>query len=122
MVPQWVGVVVLVLPLGLALGYLAAMPRVMRLELELARQEQLPSKSLARKIESYQVLAKKLELDLVRARAEALVLQSALGSAQVRLSDSELELVRLKQSQSLKETELAMELEKVRAQVWAQRE
>jgi predicted DNA-binding protein (UPF0251 family) len=40
----------------------------------------------------------------------------------VLLSDSEMELVRLKQSQSLKETELAMELEKVRAQVWAQRE
>ena len=122
MVPQWVGVVVLVLPLGLALGYLAAMPLVMRLELELARQEQLPSKSLARKVESYQVLAKKLEMDLVKARAEVLVLQSELGSAQVRLSDSELELVRVKQSQSLRETELEMALEKVRAQVWVQRE
>jgi hypothetical protein len=122
MVPQWVGVVVLVLPLGLALGYLAAMPRVMRLELELARQEQLPSKSLARKIESYQVLVKQLESKLVQAEAQDLILQSALDSAQMRLSDSELELVRVKKLQSLRETELAMELEKVRAQVWVQRE
>ena len=122
MVPQWVGVVVLVLPLGLALGYLAAMPRVMRLELELARQEQLPSKSLARKVESYQVLVKQLESKLVQAEAQDLILQSALDSAQMRLSDSELELVRVKKLQSLRETELAMELEKVRAQVWVQRE
>jgi predicted DNA-binding protein (UPF0251 family) len=63
-----------------------------------------------------------LEQELVLAKAQVLVLQSELEKALVRLSDSELELVRLKQSQSLKETELAMELEKVRAQVWAQRE
>jgi hypothetical protein len=52
-----------------------------------------------------------LELDLVRARAEALVLQSALGSAQVRLSDSELELVRVKKLAHLKESELEMALD-----------
>jgi hypothetical protein len=63
-----------------------------------------------------------LEQELVLAKAQVLVLQSELEKALVRLSDSELELVRLKQSQSLKETELAMELEKVRAQVWVQRE
>ena len=63
-----------------------------------------------------------LKSELVLEKAKALVLQSELDSAQVRLSDSELELVRLKQSQSLKETDLAMELEKVRAQVWVQRE
>jgi hypothetical protein len=63
-----------------------------------------------------------LEQELVLAKAQVSVLQSELEKALVRLSDSELELVRLKQSQSLKETELAMELEKVRAQVWAQRE
>ena len=119
MVPQWVGVVVLVLPLGLALGYLAAMPRVMRLELELARQEQLPSKSLARKVESYQVLAKKLEMDLVKARAEVLVLQSELGSAQVRLSDSELELVRVKKLAHLRESELEMALDLAHSKVMA---
>jgi SMC interacting uncharacterized protein involved in chromosome segregation len=94
----------------------------MRLELELARQEQLPSKSLARKVESYQVLVKQLESKLVQAEAQDLILQSALDSAQMRLSDSELELVRVKKLQSLRETELAMELEKVRAQVWVQRE
>jgi hypothetical protein len=63
-----------------------------------------------------------LEQELVLAKAQVLVLQSELEKALVRLSDSEMELVRLKQSQSLKETELAMELEKVRAQVWVQRE
>jgi hypothetical protein len=61
-----------------------------------------------------------LEQELVLAKAQALVLQSELEKALVRLADSEMELVRLKQSQSLKETELAMELEKVRAQVWSQ--
>jgi hypothetical protein len=63
-----------------------------------------------------------LEQELVLAKAQVLVLQSELEKALVRLSDSEMELVRLKQSQSLKETELAMELEKFRAQVWVQRE
>jgi hypothetical protein len=38
MVPEWVGVFVLVLPLGLVLGYLSAMPRVWRLEKELAKE------------------------------------------------------------------------------------
>ena len=107
MVPQWVGVVVLALPLGLALGYLAAMPRVMRLELELAQQEQLPSRSLARKVESYQVLAKKLETDLALAKAEVLHLRWELESGQVRVSDSELELVRVKAQ--LERAELALE-------------
>ena len=45
MVPEWVGVFVLVLPLGLVLGYLSAMPRVKVLEKalkkELARQSEL---------------------------------------------------------------------------------
>jgi hypothetical protein len=65
---------------------------------------------------------RELESRLVREKARYLVLESDLDSAQLRVQDSELELVRLKQSQSLKESELAMELEKVRAQVWVQRE
>ena len=63
-----------------------------------------------------------LKQELVQEKARRLVLQSALDSAQLRVQDSELELVRLKQSRSLRETELAMELEKVREKVWAQRE
>ena len=39
---------------------------------------------------------RELESELVQVKAKALVLQSALDSAQVRTSDSELELVRLK--------------------------
>jgi hypothetical protein len=35
MVAQWVGVVVLVLPLGLVLGYWSVKPRVLRLEKQL---------------------------------------------------------------------------------------
>jgi SMC interacting uncharacterized protein involved in chromosome segregation len=120
MIQEWVGAGGLALLLGLVLGYCSALPRVKRLERELAALSQ--SKSLAQKVQMYQVLVKKLESELVRAEAQDLVLQSALDSAQVRVQDSELELVRLKQSQSLKETELAMELEKVRAQVWVQRE
>jgi hypothetical protein len=61
-----------------------------------------------------------LKSQLVLEKAKALVLKSELDSAQLRVQDSELELVRLKQSQSLRETELAMELERVRAQVWSQ--
>jgi hypothetical protein len=61
-----------------------------------------------------------LESQLVLEKARHLVLQSDLDSAELRAQDSEMELVRLKQSQSLKETELAMELERVRAQVWSQ--
>ena len=63
-----------------------------------------------------------LKQELVQEKARRLVLQSALDSAQLRVQDSELELVRLKQSRSLRETELAMELEKVREKVWGQRE
>jgi hypothetical protein len=63
---------------------------------------------------------RELESRLVREKARYLVLESDLDSAQLRVQDSELELVRLKQSQSLKESELAMELEKVRAQVMGQ--
>jgi hypothetical protein len=37
MVPDWVAVFVLALGLGLVLGYLSAMPRVWRLEKELAQ-------------------------------------------------------------------------------------
>jgi hypothetical protein len=60
------------------------------------------------------------QLELEKSRSSYLRLE--LDSAQLRVVDSEMELHRLKQSQSLKETELAMELEKVRAQVWVQRE
>jgi hypothetical protein len=45
MVPEWVGVFVLVLPLGLVLGYWSAMPRVKvtekALKKALARQSEL---------------------------------------------------------------------------------
>jgi SMC interacting uncharacterized protein involved in chromosome segregation len=118
MVGDWA--VLLLFLMGWAVGLIQATGKVNFLS-GLVKQSG-SQKELARKVESYQVLAKKLEMDLVKARSEALVLQSALDSAQVRLSDSELELVRVKQSQSLRETELAMELEKVRAQVWVQRE
>ena len=114
MVPQWVGVVVLALPLGLALGYLAAMPRVMRLELELAQQEQLPSKSLARKVESYQVLVKKLETELAVAKAQALHLGWESEQAQVRVQDSALELERLRER--VQRAELALEEHRYRSQ------
>ena len=81
--------------LGLVLGYLAAMPRVLRLERELAPL--LQSKSLAQKVQMYQVLVKQLESKLVRAEAQDLILQSALDSAQVRVQDSEVELERVKE-------------------------
>jgi hypothetical protein len=84
MVPEWVGVLVLALPLGLVLGYWSALPRVKRLEQELA--EQLPLKSHSEWV---------VELGL--AKAQALVLQSELDSAQVRVQDSALELERVKE-------------------------
>jgi hypothetical protein len=55
MIPEWVGVFVLVLPLGLVLGYLSAMPRVKVTEKALA-------KSLARQSE--------LEMALEQARSK----------------------------------------------------
>jgi hypothetical protein len=108
--------------MGWAVGWVQATGKLNFLSVMVKPLQSESQKELVQKLELYRVLAKKLELDLVKARAEGLVLQSVLDSAQVRLSDSELELVRLKQSQSLRETELAMELEKVRAQVWVQRE
>jgi hypothetical protein len=52
-----------------------------------------------------------LEQQLVLAKAQALVLQSELEKALVRLSDSELELVRVKQKAHLKESQLEMALD-----------
>jgi hypothetical protein len=63
-----------------------------------------------------------LERQLAAEKARQLALQSDLDSLQLRVYYSEQELIRLKQLQYLKETELAMELEKVRAQVLFQRE
>jgi hypothetical protein len=60
-----------------------------------------------------------LESELVRAKAEVLVLQSDLESAQVRVQDSELELVRVKQMAHLKESELEMALDLARSKVLA---
>ena len=60
MVPEWVGVFVLVLPLGLVLGYWSAMPRVWRLEKELKQ-------ALARKSE--------LEMSLEQAQSKLMWLQ-----------------------------------------------
>ena len=94
MIQEWVGVLGLVLPLGLVLGYWAALPRVKRLEQELAAQ--LPLKSHSEWV---------VELGL--AKAQALVLQSELDSAQVRVQDSELELVRVKEQ--VQRAELALE-------------
>ena len=54
---------------------------------------------------------RELESALVLEKAKALVLQSELDSALVRMSDSELELVRLKAK--VKELELAQESELV---------
>ena len=71
-------------------------------------------KVLARKVESYQVLAKKLETDLALAKAEVLHLRWELESGQVRMSDSELELVRVKVQ--LERAELALEELRYRSQ------
>jgi hypothetical protein len=54
MVPEWVGLFVLVLPLGLVLGYWSAMPRVWRLEKELG-----------------QALARKSELEMALDQAQS---------------------------------------------------
>jgi hypothetical protein len=61
-----------------------------------------------------------LESQVVREKARYLVLESDLDSAQLRVQDSELELVRVKQKAHLKESELEMALELVRAKVMAQ--
>ena len=100
MIQEWVGVVVMVLPLGLVLGYCSALPRVKRLERELVAQSQLTSPT---------------EAEMARVKAEALVLQSALDSVQVRVQDSELELVRVKQKALLRESELEMALDLARS-------
>jgi len=105
MIPEWVGVLVLVLPLGLVLGYWSALPRVKRLERELVPL--LPLKSLKSQVLSYSAL-------LAREKAQALVLQSELDSAQVRVQDSELELVRLKAQ--VQKAELALEELRYRSQ------
>jgi hypothetical protein len=52
-----------------------------------------------------------LESQLVLEKARQLVLQSELDSAQLRVQDSELELVRVKQKARLRESELEMALD-----------
>ena len=64
--------------------------------------------------------AQELEQALVQEKARQMVLQSELDSAQLRVQDSELELVRVKQKAHLKESELEMALELERAKVLAQ--
>ena len=115
MVEDWA--VLLLFLMGWAAGWIQATGKVNFLSGLV--KESGSQKELARKVESYQVLAKKLEMDLVKARAEVLVLQSELGSAQVRVQDSELELVRVKAKAHLKESELEMALDLARAQVLA---
>ena len=102
MIQEWVGVAVMVLPLGLVLGYWSALPRVKRLEQELAAQSQLKSHS-------------EWVVELGLAKATALVLQSELEKVQVRVQDSELELVRAKQKAQLRESELEMALDLARS-------
>jgi hypothetical protein len=104
MVQEWVVVLGLGLALGLVLGYCSAMPRVWRLEKELAQALE-PQKATGKKVELLRVLVKKL--------------QSELDLAQVRLSDSELELVRVKQKAHLRESELEMALELAHSKVMA---
>jgi uncharacterized membrane-anchored protein YhcB (DUF1043 family) len=77
MVQEWVAVMVLALPLGLVLGYLAAMPRVLRLERESAQQLQL--KSLVQQLEMYRVLVKKLESELAREKQKVREQHLVLG-------------------------------------------
>jgi hypothetical protein len=62
---------------------------------------------------------RELELALVREKALLLVVQSDLDSAQLRVQDSELELVRVKQKAQLRESELEMALDLARAKVLA---
>ena len=84
------------------LGYLLGLAQT--------REELVPlsqSKFLAQKVQMYQVLVKQLESKLVQAEAQDLVLQSELDSAQVRVQDSELELVRGKER--AQRAELALE-------------
>jgi hypothetical protein len=63
---------------------------------------------------------KDLEQALVQEKARHLLLQSDLDSAQLRVQDSESELVRVKQKAQLRETELEMALDLVRSKVMAQ--
>ena len=102
-------VLILVVVSVAGLGYLLGMVQ--------AREELAPlsqSKSLAQKVQMYQVLVKQLESKLVQAEAQDLVLQSALDSAQVRVQDSELELVRVKEQ--VQRAELALEELRYRSQ------
>jgi hypothetical protein len=115
---ETVALLVLGLLPGLVLGYLSAMPRVLRLERELVQALE-PRKAQAKKIQLYQVLVKQSESDLVRSQAEAMILESELEKVRVRLSDSELELVRVKKLAHLRESELEMALDLARAQVLA---
>lgn len=94
---------VAVVALAVVLGYSLGLAHLK----DLGRAQQLQLKSQAQKVQMYQVLAKKLESDLVRAEAQDLVLQSALDSAQVRVQDSALELERVKAQ--LERVELALE-------------
>ena len=115
---ETVALLVLGLLPGLVLGYLSAMPRVLRLERELVQALE-PQKAQAKKIQLYQVLVKQSESDLVRSQAEAMILESELEKVRVRLLDSELELVRVKKLAHLRESELEMALDLARAQVLA---
>ena len=115
---ETVALLVLGLLPGLVLGYLSAMPRVLRLERELVQALE-PRKAQAKKMQLYQVLVKQSESDLVRSQAEAMVLESELESLKVRLSDSELELVRVKQKAHLRESELEMALDLAQSKVMA---
>jgi hypothetical protein len=54
---------------------------------------------------------KVLESQLVQEKARQLLLQLELDSAQLRVQDSELELVRVKQKARLRESELEMALD-----------
>jgi hypothetical protein len=62
---------------------------------------------------------KALQLESVQWSAERLVLESELESLKVRLSDSELELVRVKQKAHLRESELEMALDLAQSKVMA---
>jgi hypothetical protein len=61
-----------------------------------------------------------LAQELVLAKAQGLVLQSELESALVRLRDSELELVRVKEKARLRESELEMALDLAHSRLMAQ--
>ena len=102
-------VLVVALLLAAVLGYLLGSAQARE---ELAALSQ--SKSLAQKVQMYQVLVKQLESKLVQAEAQDLILQSELDSAQVRVQDSELELVRVKEQ--VQRAELALEELRYRSQ------